>query len=280
MKELTLLLGFIISISSLGQDFHSEVKSLYNFVPHNMTSDEQQALFPKLDKFFDLVTKNKDKYLEPLRNELKRTDNNPYFYFDGGVLLMECSTSSSDMQLVSDVLTRVDLRDIPGDIYLGQLLKLSIKEANVTDAALHILDDSTFQAFIPQHALTLSFGESLKFILPRYNPDLYIKKLITKYGTITSNENKITCLDLFIYANCCEADQYLISLKADPDQPQIIRDKVEETIKLATVIQSQNDTKYLTYFDKRKESLNRISDEVIDELNEFTLDMRKAYKCN
>jgi hypothetical protein len=245
-----------------------------------MTSEEQSAVFPKLDNFFALVTKDKDKYIEPLRIELQRNDNNPYFYFDGGILLMECSKSDKDIQLAADALTKVDLRDVPHEVYLGQLLKLSIKGANVIDAALHILDDSTFQAFIPQHVLTLKYGESLKFILPRYNSDLYIKKLISKFGQINSIDNKISCLDLFIYANCCEADQFLLLLKADTNQSQKIRDKVEETIKLTTVSQSQNDKKYSKYFDKRKETLNRISDEAIDELNTVTLDMRKSYKCN
>jgi hypothetical protein len=280
MRKLTFLLGIILSINLYGQDFHAEVNAVYNFVPHKMSGAEQNALFPKLDKFFELVTKNKDKYLESLRNELKRTDNNSYFYFDGGVLLMECSNSEPDLQLIADVLTRVDLRDVPHDIYLGQLLKLSIKGANVIDAALHILDEPTFQVYIPQHALTLCYGEALKFILPRYKSELYIKQLISKFGMVSSYKNKMTCLDLFIYANCCEADQFLVSIKSDTNQPQQIRDEVDKTIKLTTVSGSQNDKEYSSFFDKRKEALNRISDEAIDELNNFTLGMRKSYKCN
>jgi hypothetical protein len=193
---------------------------------------------------------------------------------------MECSNSETDLKLVADVLTRVDLRDVPQDVYLGHLLKLSIKGADVIDAALHMLDDSKFKVFIPQHSLTLNYGEALNFILPRYKSDLYIKKLISRFDLINSNENKITCLDLFIYANCCEADQFLVSMKTDTNQPKKIREKIEETIKLTTVSQSQDDKKYLDYFEKRREALNRISDEALDELNNFTIDMRKSYKCD
>ena len=85
---------------------------------------------------------------------------------------------------------------------------------------------------------------------------------------------------LFIYANCCEADQFLASKKTDTSQPKKIREKIEETIKLTTVSQSQDEKKYLDYFDKRREALNRISDEALDELNNFTLEMRKSYKCD
>jgi hypothetical protein len=279
MKKLIAIFGIIFSLNSFGQDFHDQVKNMYNFTPHLLSSKEQQALYPKLDKFFDLVIKNKNKYLEPLRTELKHNDNNPYFYFDGGLLLQEISQDESDIQLIADALIKVDLRDVPPDVYLGHLLKLSIAGANVIDAALNVLDDSTFHAFIPQHALTLNYGEGLEFILPRYQHDLYLDKLISKFNHLNSNESKISCLDLFIYANCCEADEFLTSLKSDNKQPQKIRDKVEETIKLTTVVQKEDNNRYLQYYNKRKEALINISDEVADELNDLTLEMRKSYSC-
>ena len=209
MKKLFLIVALtFIWGASFGQDLHEEVTKVYNFYPHKMTEEEQQAVFPVLDKFFDMVAKDKDKYLEPLRIELKRDDNDPYFYFDGGLLLLEISQSEKDIQLVADALVKSDLRDIPPKIYLEHTLKLSLKGANVIDAALHILDDSTFTVFIPQHSLTLEYGEGLGFILPRYAPDLYIDKLISKFNQIPSTNKKLTCLDLFIYANCCEADNF------------------------------------------------------------------------
>jgi len=280
MKISILFFLIFFSNSIFGQDLHEEVSRIYNFIPHKMTSDEQKALFPKLDKFFDFVKNNKDKYLESLRNELKRDDNNPYFYYDGGLLLMEISQTESDLQLVANALLKSDLNDLPPKIYLEHILRLSLKGANVINAALHILDDSTFQVFIPQHSLTLNYGEALKFILPRYQYDLYLKELISKFQQIKSVKNKITCLDLFIYANCCEADDFLLSLKTDNQQTKEIHDKIDETIKLTTVSQKVNAEEYLKYFEKRKEVLNRISDEAEYELNDLTLKMRKEYKCN
>jgi hypothetical protein len=243
-----------------------------------MTSEEQKAVYPKLDSFFALVTNNKDKYLESLRAELKRDDNNPYFYFDGGLLLLEISKTEKDYQLVADALTKTDLRDLPSDMYLNHVLDLSIKGANVIDAALHVLDDTTFQAFNSQHALTLKYATGLKFILPRYQSELYIEKLISKFNLTQSIDIKITYLDLFIYASCCKADDVLLSSVSSDNEK--LREATKAAFKWSKVSQKSNQKDYLKYFNKRITVMNRISDEAGYELDEFTLKMRKSYECN
>jgi hypothetical protein len=280
MRLFIICLTLAISFNSFGQELHDEVQKVFNFYPHKLTSEEQKALYPKLDQFFELVIKDKEKYLEALRNELRREDNNPYFYFDGGVLLLEISSDPKDIQLVADALVKADLRDIPGRIYLTHLLSLSLRGADIIDPALHILDDTTFSAFIPQHVLLLKYGEGLQFLLPRYEPDLYVSKLISKYEQINAPDKKITCIDLFVYANSCKADEFLLAQLKDSLQPSQIHDKISETLKLTKVSRSQNDQRYSKLFEQRKLILNRISDEAIHELNSVTLKMRKTFKCN
>lgn len=280
MRLFTTCLILFISFSSLGQDLHSEVERVFNFYPHKLTSEEQKALYPKLDKFFELVIKDKEKYLEPLRNELRREGNNPYFYFDGGVLLFEISRDPKDIQLVADALVKTDLNDIPGKIYLEHLLSLSLKGADIIAPALHILDDTTFNAFIPQHVLTLKYGEGLKFLLPRYQPELYVDKLISKYKQLEAPDKKLTCIDLFVYANSCQADEFLNIQLKDAQQPTQIHDKITETMKLTNVSRNENENKYSKLFEERKSILSRISDEAVYELNDITLKMRKTFKCN
>jgi hypothetical protein len=280
MKRFFLIVTLLlISSNSFGQSFHEEVTKVFNFSPHKMTKEEQKAVIPTLDKFFDMVEKDKNKYLEPLRQELKRNDNNPYFYFDGGVLLFQISQSKEDIQLVSDALVKSDLRDLPPNIYLEYILTLSLKDANVIDAALHVLDDTNFTAIIPQHALALEYGEGLQFILPRYTPDLYIDKLIAKFNLIPSVSKKLTCMDLFIYANCCKADNFLNSL-TDSSQPEEIRNKAIEILKKTSVSKSYDEKKYSNLFEKRKNILTRISDEAMYESARITISMRKTFKCN
>jgi hypothetical protein len=280
MRLFIISLILSISFSSFGQELHSEVEKVFNFYPHKLSAEDQKALYPKLDKFFELVIKGKEKYLEPLRNELRREGNNPYFYFDGGVLLLEISRDPKDIQLVADALVKSDLRDLPGEMYLKHLLSLSLKGADIIDPALHILDDTTFNAFIPQHALTLKYGEGLKFLLPRYQPDLYVGKLISKYRQIIAPDKKLTCIDLFVYANSCQADEFLDAQLKDSQQPTQIQDKITETMKFIKVSKGENEGKYSKLFEERKLILSRISDEAIYELNNVNLKMRKTFKCN
>ncbi|ALI99613.1 hypothetical protein [Rufibacter tibetensis] len=280
MRLFITCLIFAISSSCFGQELHNGIEKVFNFYPHKLTSEEQKALYPKLDNFFDLVIKDKEKYLEPLRTELRSEGNNPYFYFDGGVLLLEISRDPKDIQLAADALVKSDLKDLPGDMYLQLLLSLSLKGADIIDPALHILDDTTFNAFIPQHVLTLKYGEGLKFLLPRYKPDLYVGKLISKYEQIRAPDKKLTCIDLFVYANSCQADEFLETQLQDSQQPRIVQEKISETIKIAKVSRSENGNKYSKLFDERKRILSRISDEAIYELNNVTLKMRKTFKCN
>ncbi len=280
MKLTTILIAMLISVNCFGKDLHDEIIKVYNFSPHTMTSAEQQAVYPKLEEFFNMVVKDKDAYIESLRAELVRNDNNPYFYFDGGILLTEISKSESDLQLVADAMMKVDIRDIGSLMYMEYLLNLSEKGANVINAAMKVLDDSSFVVFSPKHALELKYGEVLKYILPRYSKDLYLAKLITMFNKTNSVENKITFLDLFIYANCCEADEFLQAIKKDLSQPQKLREQIESNEKLTTVTQSEDAVQYSNAYNQRKAKLTRISDEAIEDLNTLTLEMRKYYKCN
>jgi len=129
MKKYFLIVTVALIWSNLfGQNFHEEVTKVFDFFPHKMTGEEQKAVIPKLDDFFSMVIKNKDKYIEPLREELKRNDNNPYFYFDGGLLLLEISQKKEDIQLAADAFVKSDWRDFGGQVYLERLLIMSLKE--------------------------------------------------------------------------------------------------------------------------------------------------------
>jgi len=118
------------------------------------------------------------------------------------------------------------------------------------------------------------------FILPRYMPDMYIDKLISKFNLISLTSKKLTCLNLFIYANCCEADNFLKSL-TDSTQDEEIRNKVAEILKQTSVSRSHNEKKYGKLFEKRKKDvLTRISDEAMYENIKITMKMRKTFKCD
>jgi len=275
------LLGIILCLIANGlfsQSFHEEVQSTYNFSPHKLTKIEHQNLLPKLDKFFEKVISNKTEYLQLLRDELIRNDNNPYFYYDGGILLMEISTEPSDLQLIADVLVKSNLKDLPPELYLKHILRLSIKGADVIDAALHIYSDPTFQVFIVQHSLLLNQGECLKFILPRYDSELYVKKLIDTYSKVDSISIKKSIISLLYYSRNCEADSFIKSSLMNNNSKEI-KLLIKSILKQEPRSRKSDKIKYQKIRTEINTVINRISDEAIYELNELTEKLSKYYKC-
>jgi len=280
MKKIILGIFLCYMINGLSaQSFHEEVQSTFNFSPRKLSKKEHLKIIPKLDKFFEKIISNKSKYLQPLRNELKGNYNTPYFYFDGGILLMEISKEPADIQLVADALVKTDLKDLPPEMYLNHLLRLSIKGANVIDAAFHIYSDSEFKVFIVEHSLFLNQGECLEFILPRYNSELYVNKLINIYSHTDTVSKKMSIIPLLYYSRNCKADEFLTKILSDKNESKNIKLTVHKILELTPNKRRQNREKYQKIRNEIKSVLTRISDEAIYELDELTLKMGKYYKC-
>jgi hypothetical protein len=280
MKRLIIvitLIGFGIRVN--GQTFHDDVQSVFNFIPHKLTTEEQKKLFPKLDEFFSKVINDKKQYLPLLRDELKRKDNNPYFYYDGGILLFEVSTEPSDLQLIADALVKCDLQDIPPRLYLQHILRLSVMGANVIDAAMHVFDDPKFQVFIEQHALLLNGGECLKFILPRYSSELYVPELIARYPKSSSDTSKYQILELLYYSRSCSADKFLADKLNDPEESTVIKNVIQEIMNSNASNSKEEPKKYNKIRDQIRSKLTRVSDEALEELSESTKALSLLYQC-
>jgi hypothetical protein len=272
------ILSYTYSVN--GQSFHDEVQQAFNFTPHKLSSAQQQELFPKLDEFFEKVIADKDTYLPLLREELKRNDNNPYFYYDGGILLMEISSAPADLQLIADALVKCDLRDVPPKLYFQHIFRLSLKNADVIDAGLHIFDDATFQVFIEQHVLLLNQGECLKFILPRYESEKYVPKLIERYSQASSDTAKLSIIELLYYSRNCTADKFMEEKSHDPTESAKVQILIRKVVKLKAANSNNNTTKYATIRKEIRGSLIRVSDEALDELDELTHKLSANYSCN
>jgi hypothetical protein len=280
MKSLIIVLTLIaFGIRVNGQTFHDDVQSVFNFTPHKLTTEEQKKLFPKLDEFFNKVINDKKQYLPLLRDELKRKDNNPYFYYDGGILLFEVSTEPSDLQLIADALVKCDLQDIPPRLYLQHMLRLSVMGANVIDAGMHVFDDPKFQVFIEQHALLLNGAECLKFILPRYSSELYVPQLIEQYPKTNSDTAKYQIIALLYYSRSCSADKFLTEKLNDRGESKVIKNVIQEILKSNPSNSKEEPKKYNKIRDQIRSKLTRVSDEALDELSESTRALSSLYLC-
>ena len=107
---------FIILISlvqvSFGSNLHKDIQKIYNFKRHTISKEEQVEKAKLMDEFWKKVTNDTGKYLKDLRKELKDTTNPVFFFYDGGHLLIQLTTSVTDYQIALNAINRVDLDDV------------------------------------------------------------------------------------------------------------------------------------------------------------------------
>jgi hypothetical protein len=148
-----------------GATFRAKVLALYSFQPHRLSEAEVHAKSADLDRFWESVKANAAGTLPLLRIELENPQNPTFFFYDGAKLLLSLSNEASDRELALRSLPKVDLRDVQHTDYLRTVHSLARLGLDTRTAALRILEDPDFKAFIPLHALTLGQDYCLIYML-------------------------------------------------------------------------------------------------------------------
>jgi hypothetical protein len=282
MNRYRLLLTSIIFVSAnaVGQSLHDDIQNIYNFEPHKLSRQEQEPKAKLMDGFWRKVTNNKDKYLDELRKELKDANNPAFFLYDGGHLLLSLTKSKDDYQIALDAMTKGNLQDIDRADYVRAMNFFAINGLNTTEAALKIISEENFVAYIPQHAMSLDVGLSLRFMLLPINSDLYIKSFTEKMKTVKNPTTTIYLLNFLLYTCTCEGDKVIQEYSEDKSQDESVREKAAQLVKKNKVKRSDNPSKYDDLIKKRREILSRVSDEALSELNDVSRELKGLYKCN
>jgi hypothetical protein len=145
--------------------FHERVLATYNFAPHSLTKEEISAKSKILDTFWTEVKANQATDLPVLREELARPDAPAFFEYDGAKLLLSLSKLRADESIALSAISHADLADLQPTDYFLTVHAMSVDGLDTTTAALKILGDDKFQAYIPQHALTLDQEMCLAYLL-------------------------------------------------------------------------------------------------------------------
>jgi hypothetical protein len=103
--------------------------------------------------------------LPALREELTRPDAPAYFEYDGAKLPLSLSQLRSDENIALSAINHANLADLQFTDYFLTVHAMSVDGLDTTTAALKILEDEKFQAYIPQHALTLDQEMCLTYLL-------------------------------------------------------------------------------------------------------------------
>lgn len=279
----TLLISFLLFSSiCLGQALKGEIDNIYNFKPSKLSKSEQEAKVPNLDTFWNKIKLDTASYLPQLRSELNTPGHNPYFYFDGASLLLYVSKNRTDEQIAANAIVNSDFEDIDRGQYVKMLNRLANDGANVTKAALKVLSDKDFQFFVPEHVLTFDQGMSLTYMLLPEKPELYVDSLITRFKG-ASPKAQISILSVLFYAYACKGDAFIKEAINDPSLKKDVRKTAKEM--MSEIRLSEDESNYVKnagegeLADLRKKSLQRFSDEAIEELALTTKVLRKNSAC-
>jgi len=269
-----------LALITFGQTLN--VDSVYNFSPHTLTKEEQQKKIPSLDVFVNEIKSDTSKYLPLLRNELNTTNHNPYFYYDGAVILCALSTSQNDKTIAANAFAKCNLSDIPSEAYVRILNEFANDGINVTRAAVRILNDTAFSFFVPQHAMYFTQDACLAYMLLPGKQNFYIDTLISLFKLVNPNAQKSILFTLWL-SYSCKGDSLIKASMTDKTLNKYASDYSKEMMKSPELTKETkeyiNSLNRSQTSDLRKKSLNRFSNEALGELMLSTLALRKNENC-
>jgi hypothetical protein len=183
-RAFSLLLGLLTTGAGGPVDqrdeFLARIHKIYDFEPSKLSIEEREQKSKELDAFWKEVEEDKEKLLPALREALRSDKTSAFFHFDGAQVLIVASPEPADFQLAADAIARADLKDIQQEVYFRFTHHLATRGADVTTAVGKILDSPGFEAFIPQHVLTLDQARCAVYCILPMRDDLYSDQLIAR----------------------------------------------------------------------------------------------------
>ena len=238
MLRIILTILLILPVSAYAEPtlLSTLIDNTYDFHPHKLTKQEKKEKSKLLDAFWNKVKSDQDKYLPMLRTELSNTNHLPFFYFNGGTLLLSTSETKSDRFLFLSNISKVNLKDIDNTYYLRLIFSLGRQGYDTSDAALHLLSNPDFKAFIWQHSLTLGLGWSLTISLIPQNEEFYLKKVINNLLKDKANPHNKHLIYVLWYADSPEALSTLQDVAEDSAYTDKVTKLAKELIKIDSTI--------------------------------------------
>jgi hypothetical protein len=255
-------------------DMHARVQAIYNFSPSKVTAETRDSKSKVMDSFWNDVKGHPDIELPLLRKELGDPSNPRFFYADGSSLLLSLSHSPEDQQLAVLSLAQVDLSDFQSRQYLFEVHDLALSSADVTPAALHMLDDPKFQVFLPEHgAYRLDQSACLLVALLPLPTKVWLPGIIERIKA-ESNETAIKSLLLLLfYAQTDESDSVIKQFATSLGTSSTVRDSADSILKHEREIRTGKQPSRQLEVKLREERQKRVaavSDEAMDDMNVLT----------
>jgi hypothetical protein len=260
-------------------EMHARVQALYNFSPSKVSAEKRTSKSAEMDTFWNEVKSHKDTELPLLRKELEDPKNPSFFFADGSGLLIALSDSPEDRKLVVVCLARVNFVDFQSRQYLYEVHRLATQAVDVTPAALHILDDPKFGAYLPEHAYRMDQSACLLESLLPLPESIWLPAAMKRIKTEHEETALRSLLLLLYYAQSDDADDYLRSFATDRNKLEAARDFTITLLKhehdLGIGKEPSHEAELKAREDRRKRMFG-LSDEAMDDLEDLTRKIARA----
>lgn len=282
-------LALAVVVLALGGNTHADeaaarqrIRLTYTFSPHALTDQQIDEKSKVLDALWAEAKAERSTFLPVLRSELARPEAQAFFLFDGSMLLLSLSDSALDRRIAIAAIGRCDLRDVQPSEYLRQVHRLAAQGEDTTEAALHILADPEFKAFIPQHALTLGQNYSLIYMLLPIDDVKWLPLAIARLSKEPEPKSQKSLLLLLWYAQTPEADAAITEFAADRSKMAANRLYAQQLLartapasRTPAIGAPQSEASLRA---ARRETMRRLSDEALIELDQYTLQIVRLRK--
>jgi hypothetical protein len=283
MKTIPAVLFFIFASVAAADPatFHEHVTALYSFSPHALDQAGIDAKSKDLDAFWSSVKASGPSGIGNLRSELARSDASPFLSYDGAKLLLSLSNAKEDRALVLTSILRADLRDVDSTDYFLTVHEFAVEGLDTSEAAFKILSDPKFEAFIPQHSLTLDQEVCLTYLLLPTKEEFYLEKAEKLLFTEKDVTAQKSLLSLIADTATKFGDEVLARFADSSDQAEASRKYAREILEAIKKMElSTGGRKSTGSYDslktKQRELFARVSDEALDEWNELRVEIRRA----
>lgn len=256
------------------QAMHQRIIAVYDFHPHTVTDAIREQKSNEMDAFWNEVQQHQQVDLPFLRAELTNPQAPAFFHMDGAQLLLSLSSSPADQALAVSAMSTADLSDVTPSAYFYSIHELSMKGVDTTAAALHVLDDPSFVVYVPQHAMTLHAPDCLLFLLLPVDPSKWLSAVSQKLAATKSSEAQRALVTLIFYAQTPESDRVLDTVASSAYLPDAVRKTAGNWKQAANEaykhkVDVPGDEAQVR--EARRQRLNAVSDEAIDDVQEMTL---------
>lgn len=259
-------------VASDSSKIHIEIGQIYNFHPHDLSTEQINAKSKLLDEFWNKAKADSPTYIAALRQELADFSNPQFFFYDGGKLLLSLSNTPQDKRIVMTAFLHCDLKDLQLLDYFLTVHSFAADGLDTTDLAFRVLENPKFQVFIPQHVLTLGQDYCLVYLLLPTDQQFWLQRSIARMSAEKDMTARKSLALLLWYAQTDSADRALRTAAAEPNSAEF-KSYVDELIKRKSGVVAHGQAIFKSESALRKERMEimkRVSDEALYDLDSVT----------